>query len=195
MVRVSWRSGIVLAFALLGALPASAKVLLSVDEALALAFPGAEFERRTVYLTEDQREEAAALAGVPLATGIVHPYLARRDGEVVGTVFFDTHLVRTLAATVMVAVDAGGNVLRVETIAFDEPLDYLPRGEWFRQFEGRRLDPELELRRAIRPVTGATLTARSTTDAVRRALALERVVRPAPPAGSPGGTKPAGESR
>jgi hypothetical protein len=194
-VRVSSRTAIAIACCLLGALPAPAKVLLSVDEALALAFPDAEIERRTVYLTAGQRDEAAGLAGVPLATDIVHPYLARRDGEVVGTAFFDTHLVRTLAATVMVAVDAGGKVLRVETIAFDEPPDYLPRGEWFRQFDGHRLDPELELRRAIRPVTGATLTARSTTDAVRRALALERVLRQPSTSRPPESGASAGEVR
>jgi hypothetical protein len=194
-VRVSSRTTIAIACCLLGALPSPAKVLLSVDEALALAFPGAEMERRTVYLTAGQRDEAAGLAGVPLATGIVHPYLARRDGEVVGTAFFDTHLVRTLAATVMVAVDARGQVLRVETIAFDEPPDYLPRSEWFRQFDGHRLDPELELRRAIRPVTGATLTARSTTDAVRRALALERVLRQPSTSRPPESGASAGEVR
>jgi hypothetical protein len=33
------------------------------------------------------------------------------------------------------------------------------------------------LKRAIRPVTGATLTAHATTDAARRVLALDRVLR------------------
>jgi hypothetical protein len=71
---------------------------------------------------------------------------------------------------------------RVEVLAFDEPPDYLPRAEWYRQFDGRPLDAELDLRRAIRPVTGATLTARSTTDAVRRVLALHGALAERAPA-------------
>ena len=47
----------------------------------------------------------------------------------------------------------------------------LPR----RHFDPARLDEELELKRAIRPVTGATLTARATSDAVRRILAIHDV--------------------
>ena len=91
-----------------------------------------------------------------------------------GTAYFDTHRVRTLAETVMVAIDPAGGILRVEVLSFDEPPDYLPRDEWYAQFGGRALAPETELGRAIRPVTGATLTARVTTDAARRALAIHR---------------------
>jgi len=161
--------------------PARARVLVTVEEALALAFPGAEIERRTVFLTDAQRALAAELAGQAPATAVVHPYVARRDGEIVGTAYFDTHVVRTLAETVMIAVDREGRVGRVEVLSFDEPPDYLPREPWYRQFDQRALDAELELRRSIRPVSGATLTARATTDAVRRALALHRALAEAPP--------------
>lgn len=161
---------------LLAAAPAAARVLLTVDEALALAFPGAAIERRTVFLTDEQMVRAAELAGQRPASAIVHPYVATHDGELVGTAYFDSHVVRTLAETVMVAVDAEGRVGRVEVLSFDEPPDYLPREAWYRQFDGRPLDAELELRRAIRPVAGATLTARATTDAARRVLALHRVI-------------------
>ena len=93
-----------------------------------------------------------------------------------GTAYFETHLVRTLPETVMVVVAADGTVGRVEVLSFAEPPDYLPREAWYRQFDDRPLDAELELRHAIRPVTGATLTARVTTDAVRRVLAIHRVL-------------------
>jgi hypothetical protein len=158
------------------AVPARARVLVTVDEALALAFPGARIERRTIFLTEAQRARATELAGQPPAAAIVHPYVATRDGEIVGTAYFDTHVVRTLAETVMIAVDREGRVGRVEVLSFDEPPDYLPREPWYRQFDQRTLDAELELRRSIRPVSGATLTARATTDAVRRVLALHRAL-------------------
>lgn len=35
---------------------------LSIDEGIELAFPGSEFERKTVFLNEAQKEEARILA-------------------------------------------------------------------------------------------------------------------------------------
>jgi hypothetical protein len=171
------------AFALLWALaavgaaaPASAKVFLAVEEAVRLAFPGCEVARRTAYLTGAQLRQVRELAGVEVPTALVTYYQARRGGQAAGTAYFDTHRVRTLPETLMVVVDPQGKVSRVEVVSFREPEDYLPRGIWYEQFQGRGLDRDLQLKRGIRPVTGATLTARATTDAVRRVLALHRVI-------------------
>jgi len=164
-----------LAAALLGA-PAAARVHLTTDEALALAFPGCEVERGTVYLTPEQRARARELAGEAPAAPIVHPYRATCAGLPGGVAYFDVHTVRTLPEALMVVVDPQGRVERVEVLSFSEPEDYLPRAPFYEQFEGRALDAELALRRGVRSVAGATLTARSTTAAVRRVLALHRVL-------------------
>ena len=60
--------------------------------------------------------------------------------------------------------------------AFREPREYLPRDGWYRQFDGERLTDDLVLKRRIRPITGATLTAGATTAAVRRVLAIHAAV-------------------
>lgn len=167
-----------LLLALLGSLavPGAAKVFLSVDEALRLAFPGAKVERRTAYLTAEQLRRARELAGVEVPSALATYYAAVRDGKPAGTAWFDTHRVRTLPENLMIVVDPQGRVARVEVISFREPEEYMPRGAWYDQFRGKGLEPDLRLKRAIRPVTGATLTARATTDAVRRVLALHRTV-------------------
>jgi hypothetical protein len=169
--------------------PAGAKVLLTQDEALTLAFPGCHVERKTQYLTPAQMQEAEKLAGEPMASAIVHRYQGRcpqaAPGKAPGTsqraAYFDTHRVRTLAETLMVVVDAEGKVERLEVLAFKEPPDYLPRPIWYGQFLGKPLDEGLALKREIRGVTGATLTARATTSAVRRVLALHQVLQEAKP--------------
>lgn len=170
------RAGVVGLVAALATGPASARVLLTQEEALALAFPNCRVERTTVYLTAAETARAGELAGEEPAGGVVFPYRATCDGKAGGTAYFDSHRVRTLPETVMVVVDPGGQVARVEVLSFDEPPDYLPRDAWYDQFDGRPLDDELRLKAAIRPVTGATLTARATTSAVRRVLALHRVL-------------------
>ena len=156
------------------------KVLLQLDEALALAFPGCEIERATEYLTELQVERAGKLAGRELPSAIAHPYVATREGRLVGTAYVDTHRVRTLRESVLIVVAPDQRVQRIEVLAFAEPEDYLPRGRWYQQFVGKPLDDELNLKRGIRGITGATLTARATTDAVRRVLAVHRVLNPLP---------------
>ena len=83
---------------------------------------------------------------------------------------------RTLPETLMVVVDPQGKVARVEVLAFAEPEDYLPPGRWYGQFLGQGLSDELALGHHIRGVTGASLTARATTDAVRRVLAIHQAL-------------------
>ena len=97
-----------------------------------------------------------------------------------GWAYLDTHRVRTLPETVLIVVTPDGGIRRVEVVSFREPLEYLPRASWYRQFDDRRLDERLQLDRGIRPVTGATLTVRATTEAVRRVLAMHRVVGEGP---------------
>lgn len=172
-------AGLALVLALALAAPAAAKVFLTQDEALRLAFPDCTVARSTAYLTPAQLARARQLAGAPVERALVVRYAATCDGRPGGVAYFDTHRVRTLPETLMVVVDPAGAVRRVEVLAFSEPQDYLPRAVWYGQFPGRRLGPELALRREIRDVAGATLTARATTEAVRRVLALHAVLAPA----------------
>jgi Na+-translocating ferredoxin:NAD+ oxidoreductase RnfG subunit len=150
---------------------ASSKVFLTVDEALRLVFAGSKVERRTAYLTKEQVRRAAELSGEEVAGALVTYY--QGPG---GFAYFDTHRVRTLPETLMVVVDPQGKVRRIEVITFREPEEYMPRGNWYGQFQGRKLDRDLAVKRGIHPVTGATLTVRATTDAVRRVLALHQVI-------------------
>jgi len=155
---------------------AGAKVFLSQEEALKLAFPGAAVERKTIFLTEAEQKEVQALAGGPAPSALAVAYIAVKDGKLAGTAYFDTHVVRTQQETLLVAVDPEGAVFRIEVLSFSEPEEYLPREHWYGQFQGRKLDDELALTRGIRAVSGATLTARATTEAARRVLALHAVL-------------------
>ena len=155
---------------------APSQVRITLEEALELCFPKATIERGTVYLTDKQLEQARKLSREPVESAIVHPYRATRDGELLGTAWVDVHRVRSLREALLVVVAPDQRVLRVELLSFAEPGEYAPRGSWYAQFVGHGLDDELDLRRGIRGITGATLTARATTAAVRRVLAVQRVI-------------------
>jgi len=151
-------------------------VLVTVEEALLLAFPGSTTDRQTHFLTDDDCSAGEKLSGTELGGKMVTRFVVSDAHGVVGFGYLDTHRVRTLPETVLVILDAGGTVRRVEVVSFREPLDYMPPDGWYRQFDGKGLSDELSLKRAIRPITGASLPARSTTDAVRRMLAVHRVL-------------------
>ena len=165
---------------------ARAKVFLTTDEALRLAFPDSKVEPHTAFLTEEQRRAAKALSGEEdPPSALVRYYVAStKDGRPAGEAYFDTHVVRTESETVMVVVSPDAKIVRVEVLSFSEPEEYLPRAKWYEQFRGRPLDDELSLKRSIHPVSGATLTARATTDAARRVLAIYRVLHPASAGGA-----------
>ncbi|MBI3449441.1 MAG: FMN-binding protein [Acidobacteria bacterium] len=168
--------------------PAAAKVFMTQDEAIAAAFgPGKAPERRTSFLSDEQAERVRALAGTAPPTKIIVSCTAGTGPDAV-TAYFDSHLVRTLPETIMVVVGASGKATRVEILSFEEPEDYLPKRRWLDQFDGRPLDDQLTLTSGLRAVTGATLSSRAITDAVRRILAVHSVLAPAPaPAPAPKG--------
>lgn len=161
--------GVMAASAPLGAL---ATTFMTQQEALEKAFPGAVVERRTVTLTKEQMVEAARLAGEPIPSALVFVYEARRGDELVGTAYFDVHRVRTLPQTLMLVVAPDGRLRSIDVLSFREPPEYLASPAWLNQFPGRALDANLQVRRDIQGITGATLTARATTKAVRRVLAI-----------------------
>jgi electron transport complex protein RnfG len=151
--------------------------LLTREEALALAYPGAAFAAERIFLTAEQQKRAADSAGVPVTSALIGRYVATKDGKPVGRAYVDTHTVRTKKETLLISLDAGGKLKRVDVTAFLEPREYQAPQPFLNQYGGRVLSDDLRLQRAIRPVAGATLTAHAITDAVRRVLAIDAVLR------------------
>lgn len=153
-----------------------ATLLLTQEQALATAFPGATFRRLPVFLTAQQLKRVRELGGREVETKVVYRYDAFEDGKRVGTAYFDKHRVRTLSEVLMLALDADGAVKDIRVLSFKEPQEYLPRRRWYEQFLGRSLKSEVRIGREINGITGATLTARATSRAARRMLAIHRVL-------------------
>jgi hypothetical protein len=84
--------------------------------------------------------------------------------------------VRTMPATIMVVVNPDTTVRVVELLAFYEPPDYRPSERWMRQFSAAGPSTDLYLKRGIHAISGATLSALSITESVRRLLATYAAV-------------------
>lgn len=154
---------------------------LSRGEALAAVYPGADIRAEQVFLTAAQTKQVAARASVESPSALVARYLATRNGALVGRAYVDTHTVRTKQESLLISLDANGRVLRVDVTAFLEPSEYRASQPWLGQYTGRELNADLAVNRAIRPIAGATLTARAANAAVRRVLAIDEVLKAGDP--------------
>ncbi len=148
-----------------------------IDTALAKAYPGAVIERVTCVLTDAQRKKVGKLSGqdaYPRKTTFA--YVAKKDGKVIGTAFFDSHVVRTKRETVMLMVKPDGTVAGIETLAFREPPEFIAQPAFYASLKGRGQGRALQLGRGLDGTTGATLTCAAVAKASRRVLGLHEVL-------------------
>jgi hypothetical protein len=161
---------------LLLCLPVTGLSQISREQALAAVYPGAEIRAERIFLADAQLKQAREAAGMDVTSGLIARYLAVRSGTVVGRAYVDTHVVRTKRESLLICLDPAGKVKRIEVTAFLEPPEYQAPRAWYDQYYGKSLDNDLRLHRAIRPIAGASLTAQATADAVRRVMAIDRVL-------------------
>jgi hypothetical protein len=140
-----WRAGALVSADLGAELPTR-------EEALAQLFPGAAFIRETVFLTEAERRDVEEVSGVKMETALVGLYRVRRDGRELARAYVDTHVVRTKKESLLVVIDDKGEVRRIETTAFLEPLEYKAPGARSISGPGWRRPA---VNRSIRPLAGA----------------------------------------
>ena len=159
-----------------GGAPGAQEGVITRREALELAYPGARVTRDRVILTSEQMVAVAARARVGMQGRIFPRYVARRDGVVVGRAYIDTHIAKTERQSLLISLHPDGRVRRVDVTVFFEPAQYMAPPGWLRQFDGQVLHEELAVRRAIRPIAGASFTGRAVSNAVRRVLALDQVL-------------------
>ena len=153
-----------------------ASAQIARQEALNGVYPGATIRAEQVFLTPQQQKQVLGRGDAEVLSALVARYIATKDGKVLGRAYVDTHTVRTKKESLLISLDDKGQVLRIDVTAFNEPPEYRASDAWLRQYRGKSLTEDLGINRAIRPIAGATLTARETNNAVRRVLAIDAVL-------------------
>lgn len=151
---------------------AAGQSLLRRDDALKEYFaPPLVVEKKTLFLTEEQVRTIENRARAKVDSRLVTYYAALDSGRIAGYAVVETRVVRTLPQTFMVVVSHDGELRGVELLAFSEPDDYRPPDRWLETFRGRTLTDDLRLKRGVKNIIGATITAESITSGVREILA------------------------
>jgi hypothetical protein len=165
-----------LALAAAGATTARAAGTLALDEALARAFPGAQFEKRTLALSPEDVKAVEARARARCEARLVTAYVAWRGDTLAGAAWTDRRVIRTREAVLLLAVAPDTSLARVDVLAFFEPPEYLPAPRWLGLFRGRGARAPLTPRRPVADVAGATLSSRAVNESARLALAWYEVL-------------------
>ena len=164
-----------LLFALLLASPAYAKIYYSKQEAMELAFgTDAEVENLSLFLKDDEVQRIQQLARVKIDSSLFTFYVGKKAGEVLGYAAIETHKVRTKPETLLIVLNAQGELIQVHTLAFHEPPEYEPSARWYAQLFNLPLE-EVSFRREVQGISGATLSSRAALDSVRKVLAVYQI--------------------
>ncbi|MFP4560197.1 MAG: FMN-binding protein [Thiohalorhabdus sp.] len=175
-IRLPGIMPLVLALLVGGLTAGHAEEKVGKEEALDAGLPdAAEVEKETLYLSEEERKQIEDRADAELESRLFTVYKGLDGDTVTGYAFIDTRTIRTKPATFMVVLSPEGKVRQTRVLAWKEPPEYKPGERWLAQFEGHGLEPHTRLGGEIQSMSGASLTSRTLTDGVRRALAVHAV--------------------
>jgi thiamine biosynthesis lipoprotein len=156
----------------LAAAPVAAEEYLTVEQALKLAFPGADsIPRRNELVDADAR---AALEGELRALRVPRAfswYEGRKDGKSLGYAVIGNVRGKSMPITIMTVFAPDLAVRAVELLVYRESHGHEIRQQRFRdQFRGATLETPLQLKRDVRNLAGATISCRAVTDGVHDLL-------------------------
>jgi Na+-translocating ferredoxin:NAD+ oxidoreductase RnfG subunit len=141
---------------------------MTVEQAQAAMFPGAQLTRAFVTLTREQASAIEKKTGVNVRKPEVQVWKAADGGHFIVDEAIGKHEFFTIA----LGLNADSSVKQIEILDYKESYGYEVRNEaWRKQFTGKTSRASLKLGDDIRNISGATLSCRHVTDAVKRLLA------------------------
>jgi Na+-translocating ferredoxin:NAD+ oxidoreductase RnfG subunit len=141
---------------------------MTVEQAQAAMFPGAQLTRAFVTLTKEQASAIEKRTGVNVRKPEVQVWKSA-DG---GYFMVDEAIGKHEFFTIAVALNANSSVKQIEILDYKESYGYEVRNEsWRKQFAGKTSTAPLKVGDDIKNISGATLSCRHVADAVKRLLA------------------------
>ncbi len=154
-----------------------ARVFISKDEALRLAFPDSDtIEKQSLFLSKNEVESIEKLGRSKLDSRLFLFYVGKKNGEAIGYAAIDTHTVRTKSQTIIVVINPDGSLKYTEILAFFEPPEYKPTEGWINLFKDKKISDGIKIGYDIPNISGATLSSNGTANAVKKVLSVFEVV-------------------
>ena len=151
-----------------------AEVFLNEEEAVKLMFPQSQRVRKeALHLSQDQKALVESRIGWKFPEEAFEVYIGETGATVDGYAMIQNTIGKHKAMTYMVGVDKKGHVSNVELLVFREARGSEVRTKRFNaQYEGKNVSDPVRINRDIINISGATMSVRSMTAGVKRALVL-----------------------
>jgi len=177
----------VLGFSLVITAVCFAFTVLTEEEALKEVFwSGAEIEKETKELTGETLEDIKERLGGSLvytqegsesapveSNTTIDFYFAKKDGEKKGLAIIDTEPGKWGPVKFIVAMDIHGTVKKVRVLSYEEIRGRpIARSSFMNQYRGKNVNSPLTVGKDIVGISGATISSRSATFTVKKALVI-----------------------
>jgi FMN-binding domain len=159
--------------AIVAAAPVHADDFLTLQQAQALIFPGAEFTPQDFVLSDEQIAQLIKETQAPIWRRQVKVWRASTGGWF----FLDQVIGRDDRITYAVGLDGSGAVKGVEILTCLQKYDGIRRPDWLAQFVGKHYSPS-DLLNQIATISGSTLSTTHITEGVKRVLATYALFMP-----------------
>ncbi len=150
----------------------------SEEEALRKMHPDADgYDVENVQLNTMQHDAAQQLLGMGFREKNYRFWVARKEKKAVGYAVLLNVVGKKRPITFLVGIDLKGCIVGNEVLVYRESKGSEVRYPRFmKQFFGKRREDPLELGREVLPISGATLSSRAATYAVRKSLVLFEII-------------------
>ena len=151
-----------------------AEVFLSEDEALKLMFPKSErIRKESIRLTSEKKVQIEERIGWKFPEEVFEVYIGETSARIDGYALVQNTIGKHKPMTYMVGVDNTGHVLNVELLVFRESRGSEVRTKRFNvQYEGKTVLDPVRINKDIINISGATMSVRSMSAGIKRALVL-----------------------
>ncbi len=152
----------------------SIDVYLTEEEALKILFPKAQkIHAEELRLTPDQKVQIQDRIGWKFPEESFRAFQAETDGKVDGYAVIQETIGKHRPITYIVGITPQGKVFDVEIMVYRESKGSEVRRKRFNaQYEGKTAQDPISINKDIINITGATMSVRSVSAGVKRALVL-----------------------
>ena len=149
-------------------------IYLTADEAARLMFPDSErIRQETLTLTSEQKALVQERIGWHFPETSFEVYIGETNGTRDGFAVLQNTIGKHKPMTYMVGMDSAGEATSVEVLIYRESRGSEVRTKRFNyQYEGKTIYDPIRINRDIINISGATMSVRSMSAGVKRALVL-----------------------
>ncbi len=150
------------------------EIYFTEEEAAKIMFPSSEtIQQAMLSLTTEQKSRVEHLIGWKFPETVFHVYIGKTRGAIDGYAIVQNTIGKHRPITYMVGMNSEGAVTNFEVLVYREARgNEIATKRFNYQYQGKTVQDPVRINRDIINITGATMSVRSASAGVKRAMVL-----------------------